>query len=187
MPEINSNLNKWDYSGVSHVCYSDPECLSYKKAAEFLGADQPVEDWGGGTGWAKRYFTGPYKNIDGSPHPNVDVVADLTKYKSKVDNILIRQVLECNPDWKMILRNAVMSFNKKLCIIIGTPLVETTREGESNPVVKADGTHTGEYIQEMYFAKADLLADLPGFKITEEEVDTNQYYHKDHIFYVEKI
>jgi len=44
----------------------------------FLGADQPVEDWGGGTGWAKMYFTGSYKNIDGSAHKNVD----LTNYKN---------------------------------------------------------------------------------------------------------
>jgi len=46
-------LNKWDYSGADSVCYSDENCESYKKAAEFLGPDQPVEDWGGGTGWGK--------------------------------------------------------------------------------------------------------------------------------------
>ena len=114
----NATLDQYDYSKVDQVCYSDSKCESYKKAVEFLGADQPVEDWGGGTGWAKRYFTGSYKNIDGSEHKNVDVVADLVKYRSKIDNILIRQVLESNPDWQTILNNAKKSFTKKLCLVI---------------------------------------------------------------------
>jgi len=164
-----------DYSGVDSVCYSDSKQESYKKAGEFFG-ELPVEDWGGGTGWVKRYIKGKYRNIDGSPHPQVDEVVDLADYTSTGWNILIRQVLGCAGGvWKQILANALKSFDKKLCIIIGTPFVETTLT-------------QGDFIKENYFNKQDLLANIPeGLKVTEETVDTDQYYQRDWIIYVEKI
>lgn len=179
--EVYTNAGKWDYSKVDDVCYSDPKCESYKKAAAFLG--DSVEDWGGGTGWARRYFS-DYRNIDCNPHKRVDEVVDLTSYSSNVDNILIRQVLESNTQWRDILENAMKSFNKKLCIVLGTPFVRKTREGPKNPVP------SGGYIQEMYFKKKDILDYFPesgGYKVSSEYIKTNQYYHKDWILYVEKI
>ena len=185
-----SNLGKWDYSGVGNVCYSDPECVSYKKAVEFLGKDNPVEDWGGGTGWAKRYFTGEYKNIDGSRHKNVDMIADLVDYTSSVENILMRQVLGSNPEWQKILTNVRKSFTKKFCLVVCTPFVDKTRLGSQNPVVRSDNTTVdGEYIQEVFFKKQDILDFFPinEFRVNEETIQTNQYYNQDWILYVEKI
>ena len=190
MPITDATLDQYDYSKVDQVCYSDQNCESYKKAAEFLGPDQPVEDWGGGTGWAKRYFTGPYKNIDGSTHKNVDEVADLVKYTSSVENILMRQVLESNVDWRKILANVKKSFKKKFCLVIATPLVETTKEGLTNPVVSADGeVSTTLYLQEMQFNKQDILDFFPStdYKVSEETIVTDHYYNQDWILYVEKI
>ena len=182
-------INKWDYSGIDDVCYADEFQESYKKPAEFIGKDQPVEDWGGGTGWARRYFTN-YKNIDFSPHKNVDVVADLATYNSKAENILMKQVLENDERWERILRNVVRSFSKKFCLVVGTPLVSETRLGPVNPVVRADGTVEKDVlIQEIYFAKKDILAFFPPnkYKVSEETIKTNQYYNQDWILYVEKI
>lgn len=179
---------KWDYSGVDSVCYSDSKQESYKKAGEFFG-ESPVEDWGGGTGWAKRYIKGKYRNIDGSPHKNVDEVVDLADYTSTGWNILIRQVLGCAGEvWKKILANALKSFDKKLCVIISTPLVDSTREGNLEPEVKSDGTVIKDsYIKENYFNREDLLTNVPdGFKITEETIPTEQYYSQDWIIYVER-
>jgi hypothetical protein len=183
-------LNKFDYSGTDSVCYSDQNCESYKKASEFLGPDQPVEDWGGGTGWAKRYFTGLYKNIDGSTHKNVDEIADLVTYTSKVKNILMRQVLELNPDWQKILGNIKRSFSNKFCLVIGIPFVDgVTRLGPQDSIHNADGSvKEGEYHQEIYFNKQDILDYFPPieFKVSEEEIITTQYYNKDWVLYVEK-
>lgn len=184
-------VGKWDYSGIDDVCYADPNCEPYKKAADFLGRDRPVEDWGGGTGWARRYFTGPYKNIDGSPHKNVHEVADLAEYVSSVENILMKQVLENDVNWRKFLENAKKSFTKKFCLIVGTPLVKKTRLGPVNPVVLADGTVVKDLvIQEIYFNKQDILDYFPeseGYKVTEETIKTEQYYCQDWILYVEKV
>lgn len=186
MDNVNLNKGKWDYTGISDVAYSDSEYASYKKAAEFLG--DTVEDWGGGTGWARRYFEN-YRNVDFSSHPNVDEVADLKEYTSDVENILIRQVIDAEPQWQQILENAKKSFSKKLCLIIGTPFVRKTRLGPRDPVFLADGTETGDYYQEMYFKKQDILDMFPQdqYKLSEEIVKTKQYYHRDWILYVEKI
>jgi len=185
-----SMLDKWDYSGVGTVCYSDERCESYKKAAEFLGLSNPVEDWGGGTGWAKMYFTGPYKNIDGSQHPNVDVVADLVRYNSKVDNILMRQVLEFNWEWKRILSNVKKSFSKKFCLVVMTPLVEVTKIDRTELTVSSTGEEVeGSESPCVYFNKQDILDYFPEseYKVTQENIETNGYWGGEWILYVEKI
>lgn len=177
---------KWDHSGSSTVCYGDPKQESYKKAANFLG--DTVEDWGCGTAWAKKFFKN-YVGVDYSPHKNVDIVADLAEYTSDTDNILIRQVIEATPEWRDILENAKKSFNKRFCLVIGTPFVKKTRFGPRNPIVRADGKIEDGYIQEMYFNKQDILDFFPEgkYKLSEETVKTKQYYHQDWILYVEKV
>ena len=182
-----ANLNKWDYSGVDEMCFSDEKQESYKKAAEFLG--DSVEDWGGGTGWAKRYFKN-YKNIDGSLSKSTDVHADLTEYTSDCDNILIRWVLETNPEWKTILENAKRSFRKRFCLVICNPFVKKTRIGVHHIPVKADGSKMeGEGIVEMYFARQDLLDCFPQteYRVKEETIKVTHGYGRDWILYVEKI
>ena len=182
-------LNKWDYTGASSVCYSDTKNqYSYIKPAEFLGNGQ-VEDWGCGTAWAKRYFT-DYKGIDGSFHKNVDEIADLTRYVSKCDNILMRQVLEFNWDWEKILQNVKKSFRKKFCLVVMTPLVEETRIDKIDPVVN----HLGQELEEnntpnIFFNKQDILAFFPEpeYKVSEELHPVDRIWPNEWILYVEKI
>lgn len=181
-----SMVGKWDYSGLSEACFSDNNQESYKKAAGFLIDN--VEDWGCGTGWAKRYFKN-YKGIEGSIAKNVDVVADLVDYASKCENILMREVLEYNTDWKKILQNVKESFSKKFCLIISTPFSKKTRVGFWHKPLKADGSEGEGKIPEMYFNKQDILDEFPEseFKVKEETIKTNHLYGKDWILYVEKI
>lgn len=169
-----SILNKWDYSNVDEVCYSDAKQESYIKASKFLG--DSCEDWGCGTGWAKRYFKN-YKGIDASPAKYVDVVTDLSDYISSTDNILMREVLEYNENWKKILDNVKKSFNKKLCLIISTPLVDKTHIS----YVSKNG------IKEHSFNKQDILNELKEYKVKEEIIKTSHLYGQDLILYVEKI
>jgi hypothetical protein len=183
-----SMLNKWDYSGCDEMCFSDVNQESYKKAAEFLG--DTVEDWGCGTGWAKRYFKN-YRGIDGSLHRNVDEQVDLVTYTSKVDNILMRQVLECNVEWRKILENVKKSFQKKFCLVIYTPFVNKTRVGSLHVPVKADNTRmdSSMAIPEINFNKQDILDCFPEseYRVREEEIKTTQGYGRDWVIYVEKV
>ena len=179
-----SMLNKWDYSGVDTVCYADTKQESYKKSAEFLG--DSCEDWGCGTAWSKRYFK-EYRGIDGSNNKYVDGVVDLVKYTSSVDNILMREVLEYNEDWKKILENVKKSFKKKFCLIISTPLVKKTRVGAWHKVMKADGSQGKGKVPEMYFNKQDILDEFSNYKVKEETIKTDHLYGQDWILYVEKI
>ena len=182
-----SMLDKWDYSGVDQMCFSDEKQESYKKAAEFLGG--VCEDWGGGTGWAKQYFK-TYKNIDGSLHKNVDVQADLIKYTSKTENILMRQVLECNIEWRTILDNVKKSFSKKFCLIICTPFAATTDVFKTTVPTLSDGTKdVSVLLPEISFNKADILAYFPAktYKVTEETIKILTDYGEEWILYVEKI
>lgn len=188
MLQKNSMKNKWDYSGASEMCFSDTKQESYIKAAEFLG--DTVEDWGGGTGWAKMFFKN-YRNVDGSLHPNVNEQVDLVEYTSNVDNILVRQVLELNKDWRKILENVKKSFRKRFCLVIYTPQVNKTRVGHLHLPVRADGTKMNKdmVISEMYFNKNDILDYFPKreYKTKEEYINTKQGYNKEWILYVEKI
>jgi len=170
-----SMLNKWDYSGIDSACYSDNDQESYKKSAKFLG--DSVEDWGCGTCWSKRFFK-KYRGIDGSFHKNVDEVVDLVKYTSDVDNILMRQVLELNEEWREILENVKKSFRKKFCLVIFTPFVDKTRIGEVEGNKKV-----------IYFNKQDVLDYFPKqkFKVLEEIVKTKQGYNQDWLLYVERL
>lgn len=184
-----SMLDKWTYIPGGMVCFSGPKQISYKKAGEFLGKDVPMEDWGGGTGWAKKYFT-HYKNIDAATHEAIDIKVDLANYTSSVDNILIRQVLCYNWKWKKIIENAKKSFKKKLCIIINHPLVvKTTIYGES-PVVDTKGRSLKKNITpDIYFAKKDILSLFPPeeYRVKDEILETDTPFGQEWAVYVEKI
>lgn len=180
-----SNLNKWDYSGVDTVCFSDQKQESYKKAAEFLG--DTVEDWGGGTGWARQYFKN-YKNIEGSKSKYIDVYADLTKYTSSCDNILMRQVLEVNHKWKKILENVKKSFKKRFCLVIMTPISNKTRVLETENALDKNGKPFDK-IDMITFKKQDILDCFPvnEYRVKEETIKTKQGYNEEFILYVEKV
>ncbi len=161
---------KWNYKDMSDVCYGEE--IVYQKAADFLG--DTVEDWGCGTGWARRYFTN-YKGIDGSLGFVTETI-DLVDYTSDVENILIRQVIEHNHDWKKILENAYKSFSKKLCLTIHTPLADETK------VI----TRNESDIPDISFKLQDLKDCFPNCKITEEILLTKFEYATELILYIEK-
>lgn len=126
---------EWDaaYSTLDRTHYSlygDP--ATYKMAAEFFRGHGSIEDWGCGGG-AFRAFVPvdqSYRGVDGSKTPFADEIVDLATYRSRSDCILLRHVLEHSYDWEKILTNAVASFRQRLCVILFTPLIETTASTE---------------------------------------------------------
>ena len=183
-----SMLNRWDYSGLAEACYSDHKQESYKKAAEFLG--DSCEDWGCGTGWARMYFK-RYRGIEGSPSVFVkpEDVVDLVHYTSRTDNILMRQVLEYNTEWRQILENVKASFRKKFCLIMLTPEVKKTRVGRYHKVYHNQQVVPGQMNPELYFNRQDIRDMFPPeqYRLREESVKTSQEYGTDWILYVEKV
>jgi hypothetical protein len=175
------NVGKWDQV---YECHPAPRpygaTLTYEKAARFLGGLATVEDWGCGWAWFKRYLDPSmhYRGIDGSRSPGADVVADLTTYSSDADGILLRHVLEHNPDWVTILGNAVRSFRKRLVLVLFTPFAERTH------VLKHDGA-TGA--PDLSFARVDLVRFFDGLDwSSEENLKTDTQYGVEHVFYVER-
>lgn len=98
--------------------------VTYKLGAEFIG-DLPVEDWGCGLGWFRKFAQGPYKGIDGSMSMFADEVADLREHRSRTPALFMRHVLEHNPfEWRIILDNALTSFTQRMVLVIFTPMEE---------------------------------------------------------------
>lgn len=82
-----------------------------------------VEDWGCGNCVFKEYLdnTIRYIGIDGSDTGYQDKIEDLTKYRSDVDSIYIRHIIEHNDDYKHILENSLESFNNVMILVLFTP------------------------------------------------------------------
>lgn len=175
-----SMLGKWDklYKNTKHVkFYGDTR--TYRLAGEFMKNMAEVEDWGCGTGGFRKFYSGKYTGIDGSANPFVDKIVDLRTYRSSVDGIVMRHVLEHNYDWELILRNALASFKKKFCFIIFTPFVERTGEIAHNKKFGVD-------VPDIAFNKGHIEAALYGLRWRMESHKTNTQYGTEHIYYVEK-
>jgi hypothetical protein len=178
-PDPASNVGRWD---PVYRLLPDPrpygDTLTYEKAARFLAGLDTVEDWGCGWGWFKRYLDPgvQYKGVDGSHSPAADEVADLTRYTSHVEGILLRHVLEHNDNWRSILSNALRSFTRRLVIVLFTPFVETTRRIGYTPELG---------VPDIAFARDDLTPFFTGLRWSlEEGLQTGTQYGVEHIFYI---
>ena len=125
-----TNLGKWErwYRDLDEPqSYGSTE--TYQIGAEFLADCDTVEDWGCGKGFM-RTLVDPkrYRGIDGSAGRFTDEVADLADYHSKADGVFLRHVLEHDWRWAQILTNAVESAQRKLVVVLFTPLADTTHD-----------------------------------------------------------
>ncbi len=147
-----------------------------KPIAWLLEECESIEDWGCGYAYARRFAEGRYKGIDGSPEaaPYADEIHDLTTYKSDVDGIFIRHILEHNWQWRNILENAIASFRKRMVLILFTPFSKHTDPLTANALI------------DLSFRREDITDYLAGLDVTEEHLVTNTQYRQEHIFYVEK-
>jgi hypothetical protein len=185
-----SSVGKWDdvYSSLSPednggIIYGDG--LTYLMAASFLADVDEVEDWGCGTGayevedWGcgtgafRDFCKTRYVGIDGSRTPFADFVCDLSLYRSKASGIVLRHVLEHNYNWETILRNAVDSFTKKLCLILFTPFADETLE------IARGSRGTGHDVQFIWdsakrrrIALRDDKIDVPDLSLPRETLES---------------
>lgn len=114
-----SNVGKWApwYDRGQPVSYGDTE--TYAMAADWLRG-LAVEDWGCGCVRFRDLHDGPYLGVDGTAGW-CDVVDDLVTRTSVTPGLLLRHVLEHNPDWRRVLRNAVASAKQRIVIVTFIP------------------------------------------------------------------
>lgn len=176
LPEDQSMVGVWTkaYRGLDQVKVWGDE-TTYRIAADFLEDVGTVEDWGCGPGGFRAFCKTNYVGIDGSQNQFVDRVEDLTTYRTQVDGILLRHVLEHNTAWRRILENAVASATSKLCIVLFTPFAEETK-----PILVGE---TG--VPYISFRKEDLVeyfADRDWELI--EGLKTDSWYGVEHVFQI---
>jgi len=143
---------------------------TYKRAAEWL--DRPgclLEDWGGGTGYARRLVQwAAYRVIDGSPSEWTDEVAELAAYRSEADCILLRHVLEHNDEWRAILDNAAASFRWRMAVVLYTEPAE----------VSHDARPPRGRIPTWRFRLGDLTEGLPLVRLEKVRSETLLYFER---------
>lgn len=174
-----SNVGKWRryYRDLDEIRLYGGS-TTYELAAEFLADMNEVEDWGCGGGGFRKFCKTAYIGVDGTKNKFVDTVADLATYKSSVDGIMLRHVLEHNSEWAKVLDNALDSFRRKLCIVLFTPFAEETKEIKYHK--KFDAV-------DISFRKQDLISRFRDNKWRlEEGLKTESLYDVEHVFYIEK-
>lgn len=158
--------------------YSDGVGLTYWMAASFLADTMSVEDWGCGRGGFKKYYHGEYIGIDGSQTPFASKIVDLCTYRTKTESILVRHILEHNYRWKEVLESAILSFERKLCLILFTPFAETTTEIAHNRGHGVD-------VPDLSFAQSEIEQCLEGLNYTLfKGIETDTQYKVEHVYFI---
>ncbi len=186
--KISSRLGLWDktYQG-DHPRMVYHDASTAKIAGQFLREKYilSVEDWGCGFGGFQKYIGAhqSYRGIDGSHSQYASKVVDLVEYTSSVDAIHMRHVLEHNPDWESILKNAIASFQKRMILTLFTPFQTKTRVLQRYE----NFNNTGVEMIDIGFCKEDLTAIFSTVKWTLlENIHTQTQYKVEHIYFLEK-
>jgi len=168
----------WRYEEVGEFHYGDE--TTYKKGMAFLDGHGTIEDWGCGFAHARRFVDkSEYIRVDGS-WTHADKIVDLRDYRSQVDCIFMRHVLEHNADWRKIVANAVASFTRRMVLVIFTPLGDITRQ------IATSSLHTSFPVPDISFRKEDLTEFFKHLNYREESLRTDTQYGTEHVFYIEK-
>jgi hypothetical protein len=173
------NLSK---DTLSSFVYGDT--ITYEKGYEFLKSCSIIEDWGCGTGGFKRFVLNTpnkYLGVDDSNTPMADIKADLVEYRSNVDGIFMRHVLEHNYQWKKVLENAIQSFNNKMCLVLFTPFSDTTVEIAHN-------LKHGVDVPDLSLSKSELIDIFNSYnlKYDIDTFNTSTGYNVEYVIYLSK-
>jgi hypothetical protein len=174
-----SLVGAWNYGAMPRFAYGDD--TTYAKGMAFLDGHGTIEDWGCGFMRARDFVTrSRYIGIDGSS-PYADKVADLCVYRSSVDCIFMRHVLEHNIEWRRVLAGALSSFKKRMVLIVFTPFGDRTR------VLSTGMACTSVAVPDISFQMSDLTECFGDLVVTEEALATDTQYRTEHVFYIRRM
>ena len=179
-----SNAGKWSpwYNEIAYGADPAPyaDTATYQMGADWLTGCANVEDWGCGTGWARQFFnTSQYTGVDGTASPFADHVADLTVYRSSVDGVFMRHVLEHNHQWRRVLDNAVQSFRKRMVLILFTPMVDNT-------IIIPPYDNDGIDVPNIAFRHEDLAERFGRASFSFTDLPSDTFYGTERIYLLEK-
>lgn len=182
-----SNVGKWDdwYRELTPApgAFKYSDTVTYELGSSFLADCRVVEDWGTGAGGFKR-FRPDAIGVDGSntPHAQKKYV-DLVTYVSPCDGVFMRHVLEHNYNWAPILRNALKSATRKLCLVLFTPISESgTKEIAHNRTHGVDVPDLSLGLNELQ----GIFREFPLKQVRLEQIESATGYGVEYLIYIEK-
>jgi hypothetical protein len=183
--EKTTRFGLWDsyYAGSPpRGVYGDPSTV--QRAAEFFNtADiQTVEDWGCGLGGLSAFLAPHqhYVGVDGSRSPYANMIVDLEGYRSDVDAVHLRHVLEHNFAWENILRNALASYRCRMVLTLFTPWSACTRAIAEYP----NFLGTGATMIDLSFCRDEVIAIFQEENwSSQENIQTRTQYGIEHMFF----
>jgi len=167
--------DRWNYAVLGQVTYGSLE--SYRQPiAWFDEVGGVLEDWGCGCAAAKAYVKKcKYIGIEGSKNDYADRCdVDLTSYTSSPDCLLLRDVIDHNPNWKQVLQNAVQSFQKRMVLVIFRDMGTETKV----VFVNTDSRYPG--VPDFQFRASDLLSFIKPYLVKLDKIN------HETLFYLEK-
>ena len=173
-----STFGAWQYHTLKKFNYGDD--TTYLKGMAFLDGHGTIEDWGCGFAHARAFVVqSPYIGVDGSSQ-HADRIVDLRRYRSHVECIFMRHVLEHNVQWQPILDNALSSFTSRMVLVVFTPAVESTR------IIATSVGLTSVVVPDIAFRLSDITERFAGVAYTLETLATDTQYGLEHIFYLQR-
>lgn len=176
-------MTKWPkpdlYQHIENKFMYGKDDTSYRIAGAYLSGKGLVEDWGCGTTYARQFIGAPYRGVDGAWSKWCQEVIELTTYTSIVPKILMRHVLEHNPDWRIILKNFLDSFTDRAVLILFT-----------QPAYRDVNIDPTNDIPTMELCEKDFndILNRPDLRINIEELKTNTApYGYECIYFMERI
>lgn len=116
-------VGRWDpwYQSGERLAHCYGPSHTYEIARDWLEG-LAVEDWGCGYARFRDLHRGGYLGVDGSG-PWADVIGDLRAKPTRAPRpgLLLRHVLEHNPDWEAILGHAIAHFTRRMVLVAFTP------------------------------------------------------------------
>lgn len=159
-------------AALRHPRYATDE--TYRRGAAWLADCQAVADWGGGTGYFRRFLRPEvhYTLVDGTVQGEPQVLADLASYHEPCEGIVLRHVLDNTPSWRAVLDNALAAYQHRLVIVTFTPEADRTHQTRLKsgwPITR--------------FAVAELRAVMGPQLVADESVHTS---HPERLYYLQR-
>jgi hypothetical protein len=176
---LRTYVNPWNYDHLKHP-RPYGSATTYYYALDWLKTCPLVEDWGCGPGYFGTLLPPDvaYHGLDTAVCPwGARESIDLASYTSQASGILIRHVLEHNFSWRTILKNALASFTKRMCLILFVPPCDGTEVVNRAP--------KGQ-LPEWELPKQALLDTLQPFLTRTLSINTRSQYGSETLYFLER-